>query len=585
MSLLDLRTDDTLQALPRNVAPVVPEPKFSVWDATTALPRSVLTASAEVMASVSELAYAPIKRKSVDTPAEAMRNDFADALRDRGREFAPDPQTASTAEQLIYGFGRAASKVVAGALVAGPFGVLGAGLEEANTVSVDLADKGVDADTRKRAAAVQGAGLALAALPLVGQTLPATAALYVAGGPGAFVAQQALTRQIMQQGGYDKMAEQYDPFDPVGLAVSALVPLPFVALGVRGQRVARAQQAEREFQAGPLPSEPAPVAAAVLAYPAEVVDAARVMFGVERRQASNRGGTTMRAADQHEAAMVRAEELMSRGESVNVADLVPPRRIETLDEFMARAKVAPEAMPPEVRGNFLAWLRDAGGVDMALKNDITGESNAIRSNPAGIFRTGGRQPDDLALQAWEMGYLRDPNDSRAFVELVQQAVRGERVLTMSEQAELAARNARGAQLDARLAAVESRLQLLGVDTTPARGNVAVLEAYAREREPDLLAAALYEARRLELPSEADMLTGRAAQVAGDIRESARTLDEYEAEVQPLSPVMRRLVAEQLEATPTVARAPQGKPRDLQTELIALRKQDAILTKLQECLNG
>jgi hypothetical protein len=600
MSLLDLHTDDTLQALPRMVAPKLPEAKFNAFalDLTRgpqdmavvkggrALGGAVLTASAEVMASASELAYAPFKRKSVDTGADAMRNDFADALRERGREFAPDPETASTAEQILYGFGRAASKVVAGALAAGPVGVLAAGLEEANTVSVELADKGVDSDTRKRAAAVQGAGLALAALPVLGQTLPQTAALYLAGGPGGFVAQQALTRQILNEGGYEQMGQQYDPLDPVGLAVASLVPLPFVAAGVRGQRAARAAQAELEFQAAPLPSEPTPVAAAVQAYPTQVVDAARVMLSVEKRAASNRAGTTLRAADQHEAAMTRAEELMSRGEPVVVADLVPPRRIEGLADFMARVKVAPEAMPPEVRGNFLGWLRDAGGIDMALKNDITGEANAIRSNPAGIFRKGGRNTDDLALQAWEQGYLRDPNDSRGLVELVQQAVRGERVLNLSEQGDLAARNARGADIDQRLQAVEQRLQLLGVDTTPARGNLAVLEAYAREREPDLLAAALYEVRRIDLPNEVDELDFRAAQVAGDIRDSGRTLAEYEAEIGPLSTVMRRLVGERLEAQPAAAATPpRGQPRDLQTELIALRKQDAVLKKLLECLNG
>lgn len=37
------------------------------------------------------------------------------------------------------------------------------------------------------------------------------------------------------------------------------------------------------------------------------------------------------------------------------------------------------------------------------------------------------------------------------------------------------------------------------------------------------------------------------QKAADIRESARTLDQWEAEVEPLSPVMRRLVSEELHA--------------------------------------
>lgn len=547
MSLLDLRMDDTLRALPRTVAPVVPEQKFSVWGATTALPRSVLTASAEVMASASELAYAPFKRKSVDTPAEAMRNDFADALRDRGREFAPDPQTASTAEQLIYGFGRAASKVVAGAVVAGPVGVLGAGLEEANTVSVDLADKGVDSDTRKRAAAVQGAGLALAVLPLVGQTLRATAALYVAGGPGAFVAQQALTRQIMQQGGYDKMAEQYDPFDPVGLAVSALVPLPFVALGVRGQRVARAQQAERKFQAGPLPSEPAPVAAAVQAYPAEVVDAARVMFGVERRQASTLGDMSPAAMDLHEAALARAEAAVARGEPVQVADLWAMR--SPLDE----AAVAREQQAAEVQA----------GITLLDRQIVQLETELSATLPAA---------GNLAAP----GAIREARAELRRMEQTRVDVSDAAARTLAKQ--IQARE--GVSYKAALSTAKKQLQ----DRS--------LEWQAKSDRLNTLIDSNAEAQRqtqrsVELRRQLDTLnerrTSEQARLAQTKRDPVAALADGLLQVrQAANP---ELTLPTVEASPPVARAPQGKPRDLQTELIALRKQDAILTKLQECLNG
>ena len=98
------------------------------------------------------------------------------------------------------------------------------------------------------------------------------------------MAQQALTRQILRDAGHDQIAAGYDPFDPVGLAVASLIPAGFTAYGLRGQVKAARAKAAADFNAGPVPSEPTPVAAAVAdAYkpalpriPPEVVDAAMV---------------------------------------------------------------------------------------------------------------------------------------------------------------------------------------------------------------------------------------------------------------------------------------------------------------------
>ncbi|HAV37456.1 MAG TPA: transglycosylase, partial [Massilia sp.] len=80
------------------------------------------------------------------------------------------------------------------------------------------------------------------------RTLAQTAGLVAAGGPGGFIAQQAASKAILENAGYDKLADQYDPFDPVGLAVSTLVPSAFGAYAMRGAR-ARA--------ANPAPADPA----------------------------------------------------------------------------------------------------------------------------------------------------------------------------------------------------------------------------------------------------------------------------------------------------------------------------------------
>ena len=347
MSILDLHGPDLAAASPRFIQPArpAPEPKFSAWSALTAVPRGAAEAVLQVSASATELAQAPVRRSGMDSADGAMSNPFSEVFRQAGRDLRPDPETGHAAEQLIYQFARGATKIVGGAVAAGPAGVVAAGLEEANSQADELKRQGVDLQTRATAGAVQGAGLALAALPVVGQTLKQTAALYLAGGPGGFMAQQALTREILQRGGYERIGAQFDPFDPVGLAVSALVPAVFAGVGIRAQRTAAAAKAAEDFRAGPVPSDVTPTAAAARqTFAPEVVDAARVAYAVERRAASN-PGDLVRGADAHEAALARAEEAISRGESVQVVDMVPPVVADTRTT------------------NFRAWFGDSKVVD------------------------------------------------------------------------------------------------------------------------------------------------------------------------------------------------------------------------------
>jgi len=222
--------------------------------------------------------------------------------------------------------------------------------------------------------------------------------------------------------------------------------------------------------------------------------------------------------------------------------------IPTLDQYVALRKVAAEPMPPEIRGGFLAWIRARGGISMAEKLDITGERSGVLSNPAGIFKRGGRGSDDLASMAADEGYLRPDlaGDSGAFRDLVKNAISGERVLTMEEQGMKAARDDHAFYLTDRTKAAEDRARSLGVDPAPAKGDFKVLEAYLDRHEPALLAAAVDEARPAQpLPVQADELAFNAKQIARDIEDGGRTLAQYEAEIRPLSPVMRKLVADEL----------------------------------------
>lgn len=384
--------DDAIQALANSpvVAKPAAEPKFSAWQMATAVPRGVNEAlvqvaatGADVLGSIRSTALAsPEQRRQMartGAPIDSYSSEAGDELRKFGREFRPDPQTAHAAEQVVYGFSRGATKVIGGALAAGPLGVVAAGAEEAVTQADELRLQGVDYNTRVKAGAVQGAGLAIAALPVIGQTKLATAGLYAIGGPGGFIAQQALTREILQGAGYDKIGEQFDPFDPVGLAVATLLPAGFAAYGLRQQKLQRAAASLPDLPPRadavppaepaapvPIPSRLSPITEAVRAYPTEAVDAARVVLLAERRAAANPGrDDDIKAMDQHEAALSRAEDQIAAGEAVQVADVAPSARVPVVEtpEFRAwfrESMVATEAGQPQVvyRGGATENWRD-----------------------------------------------------------------------------------------------------------------------------------------------------------------------------------------------------------------------------------
>jgi Zeta toxin len=211
-------------------------------------------------------------RRQIDTDEALTSEGVGRAFRNVAAEQRPDPVTASTAENIVFGVVRPVAKLVIGGVVAGPFGIAGASLEEGFTQSEELRQQGVDFGTRTTVGALTaGANAAGAAMPMAGPTLKATAGLYLAGGPGAFIAQQAATSKILEHAGYDEIAKQYDPLDPTGLALSALIPLPFAAHGVaRNIRAGKAAKAAPDAAAAPVAETPAP------RMPTEVVDAAMV---------------------------------------------------------------------------------------------------------------------------------------------------------------------------------------------------------------------------------------------------------------------------------------------------------------------
>lgn len=226
----------------------------------------------------------------------------------------------------------------------------------------------------------------------------------------------------------------------------------------------------------------------------------------------------------------------------------PP--VESLASFAART--LPEVAPVRAASGpdpFLSWLRAQGGVNFADKFDITGEANAIRSNRGGVFRKDGRGIDELAQAAEAEGWL--PPGTVADVDggtpqmrdMIQRAMQGERITPLAEQFASMESRAMAHADEMRAAEMEQRLQLLGVDPAPARGNVEVLQAYLDQHEPRLLAAALAEeaaARRSaaldDFPTQATRPPADAAPTPANRPQEASPADRpQEPALPPIEP--------------------------------------------------
>lgn len=279
MAIEDLFQNGTDKVLDDRVArpmPERPEPRSfgaNLWGVISAAPKGVGAGANESAGFFSDIlgAYAEVQagyarqldptlmldtqaaekaraegagaRARIDSGA-AFSTNLGTGFRATARSFAPDPQSAGQAEQLMFGLTRFATKAVGYSLAAGPVpGAVLTGTDEGMTEADRLKAQGVDIDTRTKVGAVSGvaAGVSVA-LPVAGRTLVQTAGLVAAGGPGGFIAQQTASKAILENAGYEKLADQYDPFDPVGLAVSTLVPAGFGAYALRGVK-ARPQPA------------------------------------------------------------------------------------------------------------------------------------------------------------------------------------------------------------------------------------------------------------------------------------------------------------------------------------------------------
>ena len=390
MGLLDLHADSIERnALTAASNPgAAPEPTFSTWAATSSFVKGVPAGLLEGFGAVRDFSNAVDRRHADEDAAFRKRygldpksyyiepNNGAQA-RAKADEFMPDPLTAHYSQQVAAGFSKSLTKAGTAMAVAGPTGGAALfGLAEADDVAQRLQDKGIDSGTAWQVGGVVGTLSAIGArLPVSGAALAtttagkvaATTALGVAGGPLSYMAQEGLSREILQKAGHADEAALHDPMNPIGLAAS-LFPLVLGGFAVRANikaekvRQNRALlQAELDKQTKAAAAEVRGTAAMRAAEHPEAVDAARVAV-VDETLARSLPDTPGAHAE-----MLRAADMVGAGDLVEVMTPAPWEIPRTL------ADVAPaHMMADELRGMAQGayWAQEGGrlvrtGIDEA----------------------------------------------------------------------------------------------------------------------------------------------------------------------------------------------------------------------------
>lgn len=185
--------------------------------------------------------------------ANKLRQDAKFARLKAQNDYTPNPETTGQAAMMIHGLTGSLAKAIGYTVLTGGSGILAAplfgadlGLYEAGK----LRDKGVDESTARKAGAITGAVNAVGmALPgAVGTSYLKSMAFGGLVNPATDVSEQAAIKFVLENANYSKQAQEYDPFDPVNLGVSAGMGIAFGALGARANR-AQARYLEAESKA------------------------------------------------------------------------------------------------------------------------------------------------------------------------------------------------------------------------------------------------------------------------------------------------------------------------------------------------
>lgn len=180
---------------------------------------------------------APDMHKVQKETIEQMGNSpVAREFREKARDFLPDPASVGMAGQIAHGVVANVGKAV-GYSAAGPAGPVLFGVDVGINRAQELSDQGVDGFTAAEAgtvtALVSALGMRLPAA--MGATRLQSTVIGATVNPALNVAELSGIQAILQHADYDGIAAQYQPFDPVNLAIASLSGAAFGAAFFRGK--------------------------------------------------------------------------------------------------------------------------------------------------------------------------------------------------------------------------------------------------------------------------------------------------------------------------------------------------------------
>ena len=175
-----------------------------------------------------------LKRETID---QMGNSEVARGFRERAKDFTPDPASVGLAGQIIHGVLSTLVKAGAYSVATGPAAPVMFGGDLGINRAQELSDQGVDGGTAAVAGVVTGVTSAVGMrLPAaMGATRTQSAVIGAAVNPALTVAEMGGIQTLLQHADYEKIADQYKPFDPVNLAVATITGGGFGAAFHRGK--------------------------------------------------------------------------------------------------------------------------------------------------------------------------------------------------------------------------------------------------------------------------------------------------------------------------------------------------------------
>lgn len=238
------------------------------WDDTPkAVGMGVMRGAAQAARATSILAAAPVALYESATGQEGKYTDrwFRDVDAGAGNAvdfWTPNAHEVGTAGRVLGGLAEMVPQLMG---TGGNPALLIA--SQTAAPAADLVREGVDADVATTIGLIQGASTAVGfRLPFLGKTLASRMLTGVAGNLATNTGASALQHDILDVGGYDELARQYDPLNAEVRAIDVLTGLAFGGLAHLQMRsidraAAAAANNARHFQSDTAPGDPADLAA------------------------------------------------------------------------------------------------------------------------------------------------------------------------------------------------------------------------------------------------------------------------------------------------------------------------------------